>query len=68
MNAGVEFVVGRCTYYRPAMPGAQGHVMTNSAKWAYYAPSSLGVTVTFASLADCVDSACAGRVVTTQWV
>ncbi len=61
-NAGVEFVVGRCTYYRPAMAGTQGHVMTNSAKWAYYAPSGLGAAVTFASLDDCVDSACAGRV------
>lgn len=65
MGAGVELVVGRCTYYRPAMPGTEGHVMTNSAKWAYYAPSGLGAAVTFASLAECVDSACAGRVLTT---
>lgn len=63
VNAGVEFVVGRCTYYRPAMSGTEGHVMTNSAKWAYYAPSALGATVTFASLADCVESAVAGRIV-----
>lgn len=63
VNAGIEFVVGRCTYYRPAMPGTEGHVMTNSAKWAYYAPSGLDAAVTFASLADCVDSACAGRIV-----
>ncbi len=64
MDAGVEFVVGRCTYYRPPMPGTDGHVMTNSAKWAYYAPSGLGAAVTFAGLADCVESACAGQVVT----
>ncbi|MGI9223961.1 MAG: aconitase X [Woeseiaceae bacterium] len=63
VNAGVQFVVGRCTYYRPAMPGTEGRVMTNSAKWAYYAPSGLGATVTFASLADCVESAVAGRIV-----
>ena len=63
VNAGVEFVIGRCTYYRPAMSGVDGHVMTNSAKWAYYAPSGLGATVTFASLADCVESAVAGRIV-----
>ena len=63
IRAGVKLVIGRCTYYRPTMPGADGHVMTNSAKWAYYAPSGLGATVTFATLADCVESACAGRVV-----
>lgn len=63
MNAGVEFVVGRCTYYRPSMPGTEDHVMTNSAKWAYYAPSALGAEVTFGSLEDCVESACAGRVI-----
>jgi len=63
MNAGVEFVVGRCTYYRPALSGTEGHVMTNSAKWAYYAPSALGANVTFATLAECVESACEGRVV-----
>ena len=65
-DAGVELVVGRCTYYRPALPGVAGHVMTNSAKWAYYAPSAIGSTVTFASLAECVESACSGRVVSNE--
>jgi len=37
--------------------------MTNSAKYAYYAPGLLGARVTFGSLADCVRSAVAGRVV-----
>ena len=66
MSAGVELVVGRCTYYRPSLPGVAGHVMTNSAKWAYYAPSAIGSTVTFASLAECVESACSGRVVLSE--
>lgn len=66
MQAGVEFVVGRCTYYRPAMPGTETHVMTNSAKWAYYAPSGLGAGVTFASLAECIASACAGRIILSE--
>jgi predicted aconitase len=35
--------------------------MTNSAKWAYYAPGILGVDVVFASLAACVDSAVTGQ-------
>ena len=37
--------------------------MTDSGKWAYYAPSNLGVEVIFASTADCVASAIAGTVV-----
>jgi predicted aconitase len=63
-RVGVEIVVDRCTYYRPAIDGCDGHVMTNSAKWAYYAPAALGVPVTFADLQSCVDSACSGYLVT----
>jgi predicted aconitase len=37
--------------------------MTNSAKWAWYAPGNLGVQVAFGSLRECVDSAVEGRVV-----
>ena len=37
--------------------------MTNSGKVAYYAPGNLGVDVVFGSLADCVASAEAGRIV-----
>lgn len=62
-RAGVEIVTDRCTYYRPAIDGCEGHVMTNSAKWAYYAPAALGVPVTFADLQTCVDSACSGHLV-----
>jgi predicted aconitase len=40
-----------------------GVVMTNSAKWAWYAPGNLGVQVVFASLRECVESAVEGRVV-----
>ena len=36
--------------------------MTNSAKWAYYAPGMLPVEVCFGSLEDCVRSATAGEV------
>jgi len=57
-QSGVEFVTGRCTYYRPIAADLGRHVMTNSAKWAWYAPSDLGVAVTFASLSDCVERVC----------
>ena len=61
-DAGVEFVTDRCTYYSPVVEGCAGRVMTNSAKWAYYAPGTLGAAVTFAGLDECVASAVAGEV------
>ena len=36
--------------------------MTNSAKWAYYAPANLGLDVAFGSTEECVRSAVLGRI------
>jgi predicted aconitase len=43
--------------------------MTNSGKWAYYAPGNMGIDVVFGSLEDCVETACAGKLVRNdrQW-
>jgi len=61
---GVRFVVDTCTYITPILDAAPGDVvMTNSAKWAWYAPANLGVRVAFGTMEDCVESAVAGRVV-----
>jgi predicted aconitase len=61
--AGVRLVVDTCTYVTPILRDTAGVVMTCSAKWAWYAPGNLGVRVVFGSLAECVESAVAGRVV-----
>jgi predicted aconitase len=61
-KAGVTIVTDICTYYSPAVRGCQGRVMTNAAKWAYYAPGMLGVEVCFGSLKECVESAVRGEV------
>ena len=61
-SAGVELVLDTCSYFPPVMDGSTGTVMTNAAKWAYYAPASLGARVAFASLGECVDSAVARRI------
>jgi predicted aconitase len=61
--AGVRLVVDTCTYVTPILRTTTGVVMTNSAKWAWYAPGNIGVQVAFGSLRECVDSAVAGRVV-----
>jgi predicted aconitase len=61
-RAGVRVVVDTCTYFAPFLRVRPGPVMTDSAKWAYYAPGNLGVDVVFASTAECVRSAVEGRV------
>jgi len=62
-GAGIQPVVDTCTYLTPAIGNVSGVMMTNSAKWAYYAPGNLGVQVVLGSLRDCVESAVAGRIV-----
>jgi len=60
---GATIVTDTCTYITPIMDDVRGVVMTNSAKWAFYAPGNLGVDVVFAGLAACVASAISGDLV-----
>lgn len=59
----VTLVVDTCTYVTSILRDLSGAVMTNSGKWAYYAPGNIGVEVAFGTLADCIASARAGRIV-----
>jgi predicted aconitase len=59
---GATIIADTCTYYSPAVRQCRGRIMTNAAKWAYYAPGMLGVEVSFGSLAECVESAVRGEV------
>ena len=61
-TAGIEVPVDVCTYHSPRVRGLKGRVMTNAAKWAYYAPGMLGVEVAFGSLKECVESGVRGEV------
>ena len=61
--SGVRLVVDACTYVTPIIDGEARTAMTDSAKWAYYAPGNLGIEVAFGSTEDCVESAVAGRIV-----
>jgi predicted aconitase len=61
-DAGVTVVTDTCTYVTPVMRGVEGPVMTDSGKWAWYAPSNLGFEVALGSLGECVRSAASGRV------
>ena len=55
-RAGVVIVVDTCVVVTPG-----GVLMTNSGKFAQYAPGNTGYAVLYASLADCVESAVTGR-------
>lgn len=59
---GGDLTVDTCLLTTPMLPADVRTIMTNSAKYAYYAPGMLGVQIVFGSLADCVRSAVAGRV------
>lgn len=61
-EAGISLVVDTCTYITPILAPGTKQVMTNSGKWAYYAPGNLGVSVALGSLEECVDSAMTGVV------
>ncbi|HEX9692392.1 MAG TPA: aconitase X catalytic domain-containing protein [Gemmatimonadales bacterium] len=60
---GGEITVDTCILTSPMLPDSVRTLMTNSAKYAYYSPGLLRRGVAFGSLADCVESAVAGRVV-----
>jgi predicted aconitase len=64
-QAGVVVVTDTCTYVTPILR-TSGPVMTDSAKWAYYAPGNLGIETVFGSTEECVRSAVEGRVVRDQ--
>jgi predicted aconitase len=62
--AGVLFVVDTCVVVTPILPELDGAVlMTNSGKFAHYAPGNTGYAVTYGSLSECIESAVAGRLV-----
>src|SRR5947208_4811052 len=61
-RGGVKLVVDTCTYVTSILKPSHRVVMTNSAKWAYYAPANVGVEVVFGSLEECVRSAAEGKV------
>jgi predicted aconitase len=62
-DAGVTLIVDTCAYVTTLMRLEGGAVMTNSGKCAYYGPGNLGADVAYGSLAECIASARAGKVV-----
>jgi predicted aconitase len=59
---GGELTLDTCILTTPMLPESIRVLMTNSAKYAYYAPGLLNTEVVFGGLEDCVRSAVAGRI------
>jgi predicted aconitase len=59
--SGVTIVADTCVVVTPILPEKPGAVlMTNSGKFAHYAPSNTGYSVLYGSMAECVESAVSG--------
>jgi predicted aconitase len=64
-HVGIRVVTDTCTYVTSIIRNLNGVIMTNSGKWAHYAPANLGVKVAFGNTEDCLRSAAEGVVVNT---
>lgn len=60
---GGQITVDTCILTSPMLPPEIKILMSNSAKYTYYAPGLLKTRVAFGTLADCVASAVQGRVI-----
>ncbi|MCG6539235.1 aconitase family protein [Pseudomonas sp. KSR10] len=60
---GVQIITDTCwcMLEEPVVPLTARTLMTNSGKYAHYAPGLVGRQVRFGSLAECVDTACSGQ-------
>jgi hypothetical protein len=61
-SAGVAIVVDVCTYMAPIVRNTPKAVVTNSAKWAHYAPGNVKLRAGLMSMEDCLRSAALGYV------
>ncbi len=60
---GGRLTLDTCILASPMLPPEIRRLMTNSAKYAYYAPGLLNTEIVFGDTRDCVRSAVAGRIV-----
>lgn len=60
-SLGIVIVADTCVVVTPILPDKPGAIlMTNSGKFAHYAPANTGYAVLYGSMADCVESAITG--------
>ncbi len=63
LSFGAKVTADTCIVVAPLVRTNARTMMTNSGKYAHYAPGIIGVQAVFASTEDCVASAAAGRVI-----
>jgi hypothetical protein len=61
IDGGVTLVTDTCIVVTPILAAIRGVLVTNSGKFAHYAPGNTGYAVRYASLAECVESAVSGE-------
>lgn len=59
-HRGVIVVTDTCIVVTPVLPAGGGVLVTNSGKFAHYAPQNTGYEVIFATLQECIESAVQG--------
>ncbi|MGH6814897.1 MAG: aconitase X [Hyphomicrobiaceae bacterium] len=62
-EAGATIVTDTCIVVTPILPEPAGVLLTNSGKFAHYAPGNTGWAVLYGSSEECVETAVAGRLV-----
>ena len=67
-EAGVTLVADTCVVVTPMLREMAGVLMTNSGKFAHYAPGNTGYAVQYGAMADCVESAVSGRLVRNEGI
>lgn len=60
-EAGVTLVADTCVVVSPILKAISGVLMTNSGKFAHYAPGNTGYAVQYGALSECVESAVTGK-------
>jgi predicted aconitase len=62
-SSGLTVVADTCIVVTPILPANTGLLLTNSGKFAHYTRPNTGYDVLYGSLADCIETAVAGRLV-----
>ena len=62
-DSGLTVVADTCIVVTPILPAGDGLLLTNSGKFAHYTRPNTGFDVLYGSLADCAETAVAGRLV-----
>src|SRR5262249_35713274 len=58
---GISIVADTCIVVTPILPEGTGVLLTNSGKFANYAPGLTGWSVVYGSLDECIETALSGR-------